>query len=415
VQSINQDTGEIFYNRVESAWKTGYKESVRITTDTSGEVSITTDDSVLLEDGTFKKAGEIVVGDKLLCKGSMDCVSTGSKVKHERNKNRVVVDGLKYYLGGWDKFVKENGNTYHYKRNHKARLVVEADIMSVNYEQYIYDLKHDPYHNHMFVLASDLEVHHINGDCTDDRLENLKVMTKSDHAALHSEDNAKNFNRKWTKVSEVVKVESLDEIEVFDLSMEAPWHNFVVNDGIITHNTGKTYVVSTFAASQYHTKDIEKIVITRPHVAVGKDIGFLPGTLEEKCAPWALPVVDVLEKHLGKGVVETGLKNGNIETVPLALIRGRSFDNTLMIIDEAQNLTVEELKALVTRVGEGSKLVINGDTQQSDLRQGDGLSKLTHLIKKYTLPIPVIEFTVKDIIRSDITAMWVKTFLEEGL
>jgi len=179
--------------------------------------------------------------------------------------------------------------------------------------------------------------------------------------------------------------------------------------------TGKTYVVSTFAASQYHTKDIDKIVITRPHVAVGKDIGFLPGTLEEKCAPWALPVIDVLEKHLGKGVVETGLKNGNIETVPLALIRGRSFDNTLIIIDEAQNLTVEELKALVTRVGEGSKLVINGDTQQSDLRQGDGLSKLTHLIKKYTLPIPVIEFTVKDIIRSDVTAMWVKTFLAEGL
>lgn len=179
--------------------------------------------------------------------------------------------------------------------------------------------------------------------------------------------------------------------------------------------TGKTYVVSTFAASQYHTKDIEKIVITRPHVAVGKDIGFLPGTLEEKCAPWALPVIDVLEKHLGKGVVETGLKNGNIETVPLALIRGRSFDNTLMIIDEAQNLTVEELKALVTRVGEGSKLVINGDTQQSDLKMGDGLSKLTHLIKKYTLPIPVIEFTVKDIIRSDVTAMWVKTFLSEGL
>jgi len=179
--------------------------------------------------------------------------------------------------------------------------------------------------------------------------------------------------------------------------------------------TGKTYVVSTFAASEYHLKNIEKIVITRPHVAVGKDIGYLPGTLEEKCAPWALPVVDVLEKHLGKGVVETGLKNGNIETVPLALIRGRSFDNTLIIIDEAQNLTVEELKALVTRVGEGSKLVINGDVQQSDLKQGDGLSKLTHLIKKYTLPIPVIEFTVKDIIRSDVTAMWVKTFMEEGI
>ena len=179
--------------------------------------------------------------------------------------------------------------------------------------------------------------------------------------------------------------------------------------------TGKTYVVATYAASEYNLKNIEKIVITRPHVAVGKDIGFLPGTLEEKCAPWALPVIDVLEKHLGKGVVETGLKNGNIETVPLALIRGRSFDNTLIIIDEAQNLTVEELKALVTRVGEGSKLVINGDVQQSDLKQGDGLTKLVHLVKKYTMPIPVIEFGVDDIIRSDVTALWVKTFMAEGI
>ena len=179
--------------------------------------------------------------------------------------------------------------------------------------------------------------------------------------------------------------------------------------------TGKTYVVATYAASEYNLKNIEKIVITRPHVAVGKDIGFLPGTLAEKCQPWALPVIDVLEKHLGKGVVETGLKNGNIETVPLALIRGRSFDNTLIIIDEAQNLTVEELKALVTRVGEGSKLVINGDVQQSDLKQGDGLTKLVHLVKKYTMPIPVIEFGVDDIIRSDVTALWVKTFMAEGI
>lgn len=179
--------------------------------------------------------------------------------------------------------------------------------------------------------------------------------------------------------------------------------------------TGKTYVVSTYAANEYHLKNIDKIVITRPHVAVGKDIGFLPGSLEEKCQPWALPVIDVLERKLGKNVVETGLKNGNIETVPLALIRGRSFDNTLMIVDEAQNLTVEELKALVTRVGEGSQLVINGDVQQSDLRQGDGLSKLVHLVKKHQLPIPIIEFTVDDIIRSDVTAMWVKTFMKEGL
>jgi phosphate starvation-inducible protein PhoH and related proteins len=178
---------------------------------------------------------------------------------------------------------------------------------------------------------------------------------------------------------------------------------------------GKTYMVATFAANAYNLKMLDKIVITRPHVAVGKDIGFLPGTLEEKCAPWALPVVDVLERHLGKGVVETAFKNGNIETVPLALIRGRSFDNTLVIVDEAQNLTVDELKALVTRVGMGSKLVINGDVQQSDLKERDGLTKIVHLVKKYQLPIPIIEFGVDDIIRSDITKTWVKTFMSEGI
>ena len=179
--------------------------------------------------------------------------------------------------------------------------------------------------------------------------------------------------------------------------------------------TGKTYVVSTYAANLYHTKQVNKIVITRPHVAVGKDIGFLKGSLEEKCAPWALPVLDVLEKHLGKGVVETGLKNGNIEIAPLALMRGRSFDNAFVICDESQNITFHELKMLVTRIGEDSKLVLNGDIQQSDLLFGDGLTKLVHLVKKYMLPVPIVEFTTDDIVRSGMTKMWVETFVKEGL
>lgn len=179
--------------------------------------------------------------------------------------------------------------------------------------------------------------------------------------------------------------------------------------------TGKTYCVSTFAANQYHMKDIDKIVITRPHVAVGKDIGFLPGTLEEKAAPWALPVLDVLEEHLGKGVVETGLKNGNIEVAPLALMRGRSFKNSFIICDEAQNISFHELKMLVTRVGENSSLVLNGDIQQSDLKDGDGLTKIVHLIKKHMLPVPIVEFTTDDIVRSGMTKLWVETFVKENL
>ena len=179
--------------------------------------------------------------------------------------------------------------------------------------------------------------------------------------------------------------------------------------------TGKTYVTATYAADQYTLKEIDKIVITRPHVAVGKELGYLPGTLEEKTYPWALPVLDVLEKHWGKGTLDTAIKNGNVEMAPLALMRGRSFDNAFIIVDETQNITTHELKMLLTRVGEGTTIVLNGDVQQSDLKEADGLTKVIHLAKKHQLPVPIIEFDIDDIIRSDITAMWVKTFLKEGL
>ena len=179
--------------------------------------------------------------------------------------------------------------------------------------------------------------------------------------------------------------------------------------------TGKTYVTATYAADLYALKEVDKIVITRPHVAVGKELGFLKGDLEEKTKPWALPVLDVLEKHLGKGAVETGIKNGNIEMAPLALMRGRSFDNAFIIVDETQNITTHELKMLLTRVGEGTTIVLNGDVQQSDLKEADGLSKVIHLAKKHMLPVPIIEFGVEDIVRSDICAQWVKVFMKERL
>ena len=179
--------------------------------------------------------------------------------------------------------------------------------------------------------------------------------------------------------------------------------------------TGKTYVTATCAADLYTLKEIDKIVITRPHVAVGKDIGFLPGTLEEKAQPWALPVLDVLVKHLGRGAVDTALKAGNIEVATLALMRGRSFDNAFIIVDEAQNIEVAEIKMLLTRVGEGSTIVMNGDIQQSDLKGTSGLAKVIHLSKKHMLDVPVIEFGVDDIVRSGICAEWVKVFMKEGL
>lgn len=179
--------------------------------------------------------------------------------------------------------------------------------------------------------------------------------------------------------------------------------------------TGKTFIAATAAANAYAVRDIDKIIITRPNVSVGKDLGYLPGTLEEKYAPWVLPVFEVLEKQLGKGIVETGVKNGNIEMAPLSTMRGRSFSNAFVIVDEAQNLTIHEVKMLLTRIGENCKIIVNGDLRQSDIKEQSGLSKIMHLAKKYNMDIPVVEFTVDDIVRSAICKAWVVAFLEEGL
>ncbi len=179
--------------------------------------------------------------------------------------------------------------------------------------------------------------------------------------------------------------------------------------------TGKTYIAATFAANMYATKQIDKIVITRPIVSVGKDLGHFPGTLEEKMTPWVAPVLEVLVDQLGKGVVETAVKNGNIEVAPLSTMRGRSFKNAFIILDEASNTTIPEMLMFLTRIGKNCKVVINGDVRQRDIKEQSGLAKVFHLIKKYNMSIPVVEFEVDDIVRSDLVKEWIKVFTEEKL
>lgn len=179
--------------------------------------------------------------------------------------------------------------------------------------------------------------------------------------------------------------------------------------------TGKTYIAATVAANMYATKQIDRIILTRPNVSVGKDLGYLPGDLNEKFTPWAAPVLEVLMQQLGKGVVDTGIKNGNIEMAPLSTMRGRSFKDAFIILDEAQNTSIPEIKMFLTRIGEGSKVIVNGDIKQSDINQQSGLSKIIHLVKKYRMDIPVIEFTVDDIVRSEICKQWIIAFEGEGL
>lgn len=177
--------------------------------------------------------------------------------------------------------------------------------------------------------------------------------------------------------------------------------------------TGKTYVTTSYAAYLYKNKLIDKIIITRPNVSAGKSLGFFPGTLEEKMMPWTMPIFEVLFQKLGRETVNIAVKNGNIEIAPFETMRGRSFNDCFVILDEAQNVSPHEMKMFNTRIGENVTMVINGDIMQSDLPGQSGLADAIFKINKYKLPVPIIEFSVNDIVRSELCKAWIMAYLRE--
>jgi phosphate starvation-inducible PhoH-like protein len=178
--------------------------------------------------------------------------------------------------------------------------------------------------------------------------------------------------------------------------------------------TGKTFITSVIAANKYVQQEIDKIVLTRPYVGMGKSSGFWPGTIREKIEPYLRPVLDVLKDRIGANDFES-LIGKSIELQPLEAVRGRTFDNAMVIIDEAQNTTPEEVRALVTRIGQNTQMVFCGDTSQSDIRGDNGLKYLTKIIEDNNLEgCSVIHFKPEDSVRSDICAVFVKIFDNEG-
>ena len=143
---------------------------------------------------------------------------------------------------------------------------------------------------------------------------------------------------------------------------------------------------------------IQKIILTRPNVETGRGLGFLPGTLEEKYAPYLEPFDNVFTRSLGKGFYEYALKAKTIEPKPLGFMRGATFDNCIVLLDEAQNATKEEMKMLLSRIGKNCKMIISGDVDQSDIPDS-GLSDAIHRLD--CIPdIEVVRFMDDDIVRS---------------
>mgnify|MGYP003641548998 CR=1 FL=1 len=173
--------------------------------------------------------------------------------------------------------------------------------------------------------------------------------------------------------------------------------------------TGKTYIATTMASDMLMNQQIGKILITRPAMEAGERLGFLPGDIGEKFDPYFAPVREILNRRLGTAYVESLIKSGKITTMPLAYMRGHTFNNTFMILDEAQNASPEQVKLFLTRVGTYSKIVISGDISQKDLKSHDGLSDAMRRLEPFEVA-SMVEFTREDVVRSGLAKVIVEAY-----
>ena len=167
--------------------------------------------------------------------------------------------------------------------------------------------------------------------------------------------------------------------------------------------TGKTMLGVQWAVDQLKYGSADKIIITRPAVSVDEQHGFLPGDLNEKMEPWTKPIFDVFTENFNAREIENFVKEGVIETSPLAYMRGRTFKNAVIVADEMQNATPSQMKMLLTRLGQGSKMVVTGDLQQADRPSTNGLLEFLHLYNNFNghRYVDLVQFDIEDVERHE--------------
>jgi len=170
--------------------------------------------------------------------------------------------------------------------------------------------------------------------------------------------------------------------------------------GIGPAGTGKTLLAVQAAVKYFKEGKVDKIIVTRPAVSVDENLGFLPGTLEQKMAPWTRPIFDVFRDYFTSQDIEGMIEEGIVEIAPLAYMRGRTFKKSYIIADEMQNATPNQMKMLLTRLGEGSFMAVTGDLAQADRISDNGLIDFTKLLEKTnSTHLDIVYFTQGDIER----------------
>ena len=216
-----------------------------------------------------------------------------------------------------------------------------------------------------------------------------------------------------TKVSQLnvidnkfIKVKNLNQFKYLEII-----DNSTITFGIGPAGTGKTFLAVASAVRMYAENKIKKIVLTRPAVEAGERLGYLPGDLSQKIDPYLVPLFDSLEYFFGNETLKYLIDKRNIEIVPLAYMRGRTLNDACIILDEAQNATISQIKMFLTRLGENSKMIITGDETQIDLnnRTFSGLRKTRKTLSKIE-EVSVLEFENKDIVRNKIVSKILEIF-----
>lgn len=174
--------------------------------------------------------------------------------------------------------------------------------------------------------------------------------------------------------------------------------------------TGKTYIAARHATKRLIRGEVSRILIARPTVSRNKHKqGFLPGSLDDKLAPWLIPILDGIQEEVGKAKVQLLRNEGKIEIISFEHIRGRTFNDAVVILDEAQNCDLLDLRTFLTRVGEGTQIIVAGDPDQVDIPDS-GLRRILCMIEENDMDADIVEFDSRDVVRSATAKAWVEAF-----
>jgi phosphate starvation-inducible PhoH-like protein len=233
----------------------------------------------------------------------------------------------------------------------------------------------------------------------------MRVATEEPHESprgMFEHSRVRSFGKKQVTPKNASQRHYMEEIEKHDMMF-----------GIGPGGTGKTYIAVAMAVSALLTKQVNRIILARPAVEAGERLGFLPGTLQQKIDPYMRPLYDALYDMLDADKLERFLEKGIIEVAPLAFMRGRTLNDSFVILDEAQNTTSEQMKMFLTRLGFNSKAVITGDVTQIDLPQGkkSGLVEALEVCGKIE-GIGVVQFGEKDVVRHNLVQQIIRAYEE---